>query len=110
MTMKVMGGDDKLRAGQPVPRQIMLVVLGAAIVLLVPLTAMQFTNEVSWGALDFAAAGALLVGAGVTYVLGARKLSKARYKAVLGVVLALLLFLVWAELAVGIFGTPFAGT
>jgi hypothetical protein len=34
----------------------------------------------------------------------------AQYRFVLGAVLAVALLLVWAELAVGIFGTPFAGT
>ena len=108
--MKTMSGDGKFKAEQQVSKQMMFVVLGAAIILLVPLLTMQFTNEVAWGLFDFAVAGALLVGTGVIYVLGARMVSNAQYRVVLGVVLALALLLVWAELAVGIIGTRFAGT
>jgi hypothetical protein len=108
--MKTMNGDGKFRIEQPVSKQIMIIVLGAALILLAPLLAMQFTDEVAWNLFDFAVAGALLVGTGVIYVLSARMVSNARYRIVLGVALAVALFLVWAELAVGIFGTPFAGT
>lgn len=106
--MKIMNGDGKVE--QPVSRQIMFIVLGAAFLLLMPLLAMQFTDEVAWDLFDFAVAGALLVGTGGIYVLLARRVSKARYRVVLAVALAVALFLVWGELAVGIFGTPVAGT
>lgn len=106
--MKTMNGDGKFKAAQPVFRQIMFIVLGAAFILLLPLAAMQFTDEVAWDLFDFAVAGALLVCTGVIYVLLAR-IVKAQYRVVLVVALAVALFLVWAELAVGIFGTPVAG-
>ena len=35
---------------------------GAAIILLLPLVAMQFSNEMNWGLGDFAIAGVLLFG------------------------------------------------
>jgi hypothetical protein len=108
--MKTMIGDGEFKVKQTVAKRIILVVLAAALILLVPLLAMQFTDEVAWDLADFAVAGALLVGTGVIYVLSARMVSNARYRVVLGLALAVALFLVWAELAVGIFGTPFAGT
>lgn len=108
--MNAMNGDRKFETHQAVSKQIAFVVLGAALILLVPLLAMQFTDEVVWTLLDFTVAGALLVGTGVIYVLSARMVSSARSRVVLGVALAVALLLVWAELAVGIFGTPFAGT
>src|SRR3982751_4077064 len=43
-----------------------------ALILLLPLLAMQFTDEVRWGVADFVIAGALLFGAGLTYELIAR--------------------------------------
>jgi hypothetical protein len=41
------------------------VALATAFILLVPLVAMQFTDEVDWGVADFVAAGVLLGGAGL---------------------------------------------
>ena len=108
--MKTMNGGGKFNAERPVFRQMMFVMLGAAFILLLPLLAMQFTDEVAWTLLDFAVAGGLLVGTGVIYVLSARMVGNARDRLVLGLALALALLLVWAELAVGLFGTPFAGT
>lgn len=74
-----------------------------ALLLCVPLVAMQFTNEVNWSLLDFAAMGILLVGAGITCELVLRKVRARKYRILFcGIVLAAF-FLVWAELAVGIF-------
>jgi hypothetical protein len=71
---------------------------------------MQISDEVSWGAFDFMVAAVLLLGAGLLIELVLRKVeSKGRRIILLGVIL-LALFLIWAELAVGIFGTPFAGS
>jgi uncharacterized BrkB/YihY/UPF0761 family membrane protein len=95
---------------QTVSRDITRVVVVAALVLLVPLAAMQFTTEVAWGLLDFAVAGALLVGTGTVYVVLANRTVQKRRRVVIGLVLAAALVLLWAELAVGIFGTRFAGT
>ena len=80
------------------------VVLAAAFILLLPLIAMQFTDEVTWGLFDFALAGALLVGTGLLYELAASRMGNPAHRATLGVALAAALLLVWIELAVGIFG------
>jgi uncharacterized BrkB/YihY/UPF0761 family membrane protein len=87
---------------QTVSRDITRVVVVAALVLLVPLAAMQFTTEVAWGLLDFAVAGALLVGTGTVYVVLANRTVQKRRRVVIGLVLAAALVLLWAELAVGI--------
>lgn len=79
-----------------------VVVLAAAAILLVPALAMQFTDEVNWGPGDFAAAGALLLGTGLAYVTLTRAVIRPRRRIIIGSALALLLLLVWAELAVGI--------
>lgn len=75
--------------------------LATGLILLIPLSAMQLTAEMNWGLFDFVIAGALLFGAGSVFVLAARMTSK--YRAVIGLVLAAALLLVWAELAVGVF-------
>lgn len=86
---------------------ILLVVAG---LLTVPLVAMQFTTEVNWTAVDFIVAGVLLFGTGLTIELALRSITSLWLRIAACGVLLLLLFLVWAELAVGIFGTRFAGS
>jgi len=81
------------------------IVLAAACILLLPLLAMQMTDEVGWDVADFAVAGALLSGTGLIYVLAAREIGNITYRAAFGVALGVTLLLVWIELAVGIIGT-----
>ena len=86
------------------------IVIVVALLLLIPLIAMQFTEQVQWNLFDFMIAGALLMGAGLVGELVASNIKKPKHRnlVLLGLILALLL--IWAELAVGIFGTPFAGS
>ena len=86
------------------------IVLTVALLLLIPFIAMQFTNEVNWTVFDFMVAGVLLLGTGLLCELVIRKVKNIKYRlAICGVILIALLF-IWIELAVGIFGTPFAGS
>jgi hypothetical protein len=87
-----------------------LVLLGTGAILTIPLVAMRFTREVNWSPFDFLAAGILLAGIGSLYVLLTRKLSTAMQRRAIGGGLLLTLLLTWAELAVGIFGSPLAGS
>ncbi len=86
------------------------IVLTVALLLSVPLIAMQFTNEVDWDSFDFLIAGILLLGTGLLCELVLRKVTDTKRRIVICGVILLALFLIWAELAVGIFGSPFAGT
>jgi hypothetical protein len=70
---------------------------------------MQFTDEVKWLLYDFLAAGLLLFGTGLVCEFVMRKVSKTSYRIVICAVLPAVLFLVWPELAVGIFGSRFSG-
>jgi hypothetical protein len=74
-----------------------------ALLLLIPLTAMQFTTEVRWGPGDFLVAACLLLITGIGIVLAARYVKRPAYRIVLTGTLVVALLLVWAELAVGIF-------
>mgnify|MGYP003626719712 FL=1 len=89
----------------------LVTILAIAIaILFIPLIAMNLTNEVNWSLFDFIVMGILLVGAGLTLEFILRKIKTLRYRIFFGIALFVVLFLIWAELAVGIFGTPFAGS
>ncbi len=108
--MRARYGESGTQAQGSVAKDLRRVLLGTGAILLVPLVAMRFTAEVNWGVLDFAVAGALLAGSGSLYVLLTRKLRTATQRRAIGGGLLLTLMLVWAELAVGIFGSPIAGS
>jgi hypothetical protein len=93
---------------QDVGKKLIVLTAGVGLILLVPLAAMQFTDQVAWTLADFVAAGVLLFGAGLAYVLLTRKAHGRRVA--IAVAIALVLLVVWAELAVGVFGTPWAGS
>lgn len=84
------------------------ILLIAAGVLLIPLVAMQFTEEVKWNTTDFIAAGLLLLSGGLTLEFIVRKVKTLQLKIAACATLFIVLLLIWAELAVGIFGSPFA--
>ncbi len=86
------------------------IVLTATLLLLIPLIAMQFTAEVNWTLSDFVIAGVLLLGTGLICKLVMRKVKKTNRRIILCAILLALLLLIWIELAVGLFGTPFAGS
>jgi hypothetical protein len=85
-------------------KNIIRIALSTAAILLLPLLAMQFTDEVVWDLVDFVIAGALLFGTGLTYELVARKGGTNAYRAAVGVAVAAALLLVWMNLAVGLIG------
>lgn len=91
-------------------KNITAIFIGTLVVLAVPLIAMQFTDQVQWGPLDFLIMGLLLFGTGLAYELLSTRLPTATQRAIFAVVVLVILLAVWAELAVGIFGTPFAGS
>jgi hypothetical protein len=62
-------------------RSAVRVALATACVLLVPLVAMQITDEVDWGVADFVIAGVLLGGTGLLLELAARQPRNVAYRA-----------------------------
>ena len=86
-------------------RSIVRIVLATALILMVPLVAMLFTDEVAWGVMDFVAAAVLLIGSGLTFDLIARRSRHFAYRIGVGVAVATGLLLVWINLAVGIIGS-----
>ena len=78
--------------------------VAVAVLLMLPLVAMQFTDEVNWTAEDFIAAGVMLGAAGLGTEFLVRRSSSHAYR--LGAVFAVLaaFLTVWANLAVGMIG------
>ncbi|MDG1022912.1 MAG: hypothetical protein P8O72_02605 [Flavobacteriaceae bacterium] len=77
--------------------------------LLIPLFGMFLYAEVNWGLFDFIIMGLLLilVGVGINFIENRTQNLKKR---ILFIGILILIFMViWVELAVGVFGLPFAG-
>ncbi|MHB0756658.1 hypothetical protein [Polaribacter sp. M15] len=93
------------------PNKRLIIILTVAMTLLfIPLIAMIFTNEVKWKIFDFVVAGFLLISTGAILEVILRKIKKVSHRALLVIIVFVALCIIWAELAVGIFGTPFAGS
>jgi asparagine N-glycosylation enzyme membrane subunit Stt3 len=79
------------------------------LLLLIPFVAMQFTNEVNWSFFDFIVAGILLLVTSLTIDFVLQKIKSRKNQIIIVAIIIILLLLLWAELAVGIFGSPIAG-
>ena len=79
------------------------------LLLLIPLIAMQFTNEVNWAFFDFIIMGGMLTITGLLIGIILKKVKNSKNRLILIVTIVMIFFLIWAELAVGLFGTTFAG-
>ena len=90
-------------------KRLIIILLISASLLLIPLIAMQFTDEVNWTLFDFIIAGVLLIGTGLMLELVMRKTKQIKYRIAIIIALLIIFLLIWAELAVGIFGTPLSG-
>lgn len=91
-------------------KRLVTILTVAIAISLIPLVAMNFTNEVNWKFFDFLVAAVLLIGTGLALEFILRRIKTKRYRIIFGIVLLLVLFLTWGELAVGIFGTVIAGS
>ena len=78
--------------------------------LLIPLIAMQFTIEVNWNFADFFIDAILLFSLAFSIDFIFRKVKSKSHKILIIASFLIAFLLLWAELAVGIFGTPFAGS
>ena len=85
-------------------------VFSPLLLLLLPLIGMFVSNEVNWSFFDFIIMGILILSFsfGIKQVLKTIKNTKYRIL-IIGLILILFL-LTWAELAVGIFDSPLAGS
>jgi hypothetical protein len=80
--LRGLAADVSWRGRTTAYRPAVRVGLATALILLLPLVAMQFTDEVNWGVADFVFAGALLGGTGLLlHQLAARKAGNVAYRA-----------------------------
>jgi len=80
------------------------VVLGTAAILLVPLILRW-----PWSVSDFVVMGVLIFGAGSALELVRTRANK-KYRLAIAAAVIIAFLLIWMELAVGLFGSPFAGS
>ncbi len=83
-------------------KRLATILASASALLLIPLIAMNFTNEVNWKLIDFLVAAILLMGTGMALEFVLRKVKTRARRVVYAVILILALLLAWTELAVGI--------
>ena len=91
-------------------KRLMRILAGALSLLLIPFIAMRFTTEVNWDEKDFLAMGILLTVFALLLELVLRLVEKTSYRILLCAGFFLVFILIWAELAVGIFNSPLAGS
>lgn len=91
-------------------KRLMIILTSVGVLLSIPYIAMQFTNEVDWDISDFVIMGILLTTTGLLCELVMRKAKQLTQRLMICGLILFLFFMVWAELAVGVFGTPYAGS
>lgn len=91
-------------------KRLMYIAASVVLILLVPLIAMQSSQNVNWSLADFILAAILLFGTGFICEFIIRKVTKKSKRIALCICIIAILILIWIELAVGIFGSPIAGS
>lgn len=78
------------------------IVVATGTLLLIPLVAMQFTDEVNWELNDFVVMGFLIFTASSFFILATRNVEQ-KNRLIVGVACLFIFLWLWAELAVGVF-------
>ena len=72
-------------------------------ILIIPLVGTILSDQIDWGILDFLVMGIILLIVGMVLSVVSQKIKNPRKKLFYNLVIMLIFFLIWAELAVGIF-------
>ncbi|TAF66672.1 MAG: hypothetical protein EAZ55_05590 [Cytophagales bacterium] len=91
-------------------KRLLGILFSVVVLLCIPFVAMQFTQEVAWSSFDFLVAFCLLSFTGLSFEFIMRNTKTTYQKVLLTALLLMAFLLIWIELAVGIFGSPFAGS
>ncbi len=76
---------------------------------MIPFIGMYVNDQIIWSLNDFVLAGILLCGVGFAYI-GVQRVVHPRLHMRFAIIVGIGVFLCWLELAVGVFGSPFAGS
>jgi hypothetical protein len=85
-------------------KRLLGILLTTGLLLLIPLVA-----RFPWSRFDFILTGVLLLATGLICEVVLRRVTKIEYRIAICAAILLALLLIWIELAVGLFGTRFAG-
>jgi hypothetical protein len=84
-------------------KRLLIFIIISLTILVIPLVAMQFTDEVNWTLGDFMMAALLLGTTAILSDLVLRKINNKMFRITILVLVLLCLIIIWAQLAVGIF-------
>jgi len=87
-----------------------LTLLGSYGLMLIPYIGSQFSDGEGWSLSDLIIGGIMLFGLGMLLQWLMVKLKGSKWRVPVMIAVVLIFLLIWAELAVGIFGTPLAGS
>ncbi len=93
-----------------ISKRLKTLLTGSGVLLLIPFIASQFTDEVNWSAYDFLVMAILLGGTSVVLDIVLTKAKNKQSRWAWGIAVVLVLLLIWVEIAVGVFGSPLAGS
>ena len=78
--------------------------------LIIPLLGVLLTDVVQWGVFDFLLMGSLLLALGIAINFTLLNIKYFNERIAIIFIVILIFLLIWVELGVGVFNTPFAGT
>lgn len=90
-------------------KQFLLVLLVVVVLLSIPFAASIIGDNFNWSWFDFTVMGLLLMAVGIFTVLIYNHIKNKKKRWLYIGLLAMVLFIIWAELAVGVFDTVIAG-
>ncbi|MGE0638437.1 MAG: hypothetical protein AB7G44_03780 [Bacteroidia bacterium] len=90
--------------------RLIIMLATATLLLSVPFIAMQFSTGVNWSTADFVIMGLLLFATVCLCEFVLRKVKSLKYRLLVCSAILVALIFIWAELAVGLIGSPFAGS
>jgi dipeptide/tripeptide permease len=85
------------------------ILISITVILTIPVLGKLYTDDFQWALPDFIIGAMLLYGTSFMIDVILRKVQKKSHRIALSGLILLVLLCIWAELAVGLIGTPFAG-